>query len=170
MGREPQRPGLAAGPVQGAIVRHAGDQEKEIQLATATRPMSRRRLLLASLGLALAGCARERAGTGSDSQQASCAPGGPDLRVTARSLRCDTDCLAAPAGQPFTIIMDNRDAGIPHNVAVDTDPRMSETLFKGRLVDGKATITDRVPARPASTYDFRCDVHPSAMNGTFIVG
>jgi hypothetical protein len=50
--------------------------------------------------------------------------------------------------------MDNQDAGIPHphHVAIDTDPRTTRALFTGRLVDGVATVTGRVPrSRQAPT-------------------
>lgn len=91
------------------------------------------------------------------------------LHVAARNLRFETACLAGPAGgspSPWTT-----NAGIPHphHVAIDSDPRTTRALFKGRLVDGVATVTDRVPALPAGTDDLRCGVHPSTMNGTLVV-
>lgn len=117
--------------------------------------MLRRRLLLAPL----AGGALARPGTGSHPSR------GP-ARQAAAPARCGPQPafghrLPGRAGRPFAITRDHRDAGVLHNVAIDTDARTTRALFRGRLVDGVATVTDRVPALPASTYYFRCDVHPS---------
>jgi hypothetical protein len=168
--QEPQGPGLAAAPVPRSDRRHAGHQQEVIRLATPIRAMSRRRFLLAPLVLALAGCGPTRPGTGGDPKQATCTPGGRDLRVTARNLRFDIDCLAAPAGRPAGQ-HHHRQPGRrhPHNPAIDTDPPSTRALFTGSLVDGVATVTDRVPALPAGTYSFRRDMHPSTMSGTLVL-
>jgi plastocyanin len=42
-------------------------------------------------------------------------------------------------------------------------------LFRGDLVTGATTATYDIPALPAGTYYFQCDVHPT-MNGTVVVG
>jgi len=110
--------------------------------------------------------------TSQESQQAktsSCAPSGTSLSVTADNIHFSAGCLAAPAGQPFTITFDNKDSGVPHNVAIYSDSSASKVLFRGQIVTGATTTTYHVPALPAGTYYFRCDVHPTAMHGTFIV-
>jgi plastocyanin len=99
---------------------------------------------------------------------ASCEPDGAKLTVVAEATAFDTDCLAAPAGKPFTIVLDNKDAGVLHNVSIYTDASAGTTLFLGDLVTGPKTITYKVPALDAGTYYFRCDVHPQ-MSGTFVV-
>ena len=76
--------------------------------------------------------------------------------------------LVAPAGEAFEIEFDNRDEGVPHNVAVYEDDSAEESLFVGDLVEGPTTITYDVPALDAGEYYFRCDVHP-AMSGTLEV-
>jgi hypothetical protein len=45
-----------------------------------------------------------------------------------------------------------------------------EWTFAGDLVTGPATATYDVPAIPAGTYFFHCDVHPTQMFGTFVSG
>ena len=110
--------------------------------------------------------------TSQESQQAktsSCAPSGTSLSVTADNIHFSAGCLAAPTGQPFTITFDNKDSGVPHNVAIYSDSSASKVLFRGQIVTGATTTTYHVPALPAGTYYFRCDVHPTAMHGTFIV-
>jgi len=100
---------------------------------------------------------------------AACAPEGTALTVVAEQMAFDTDCLAAPADTAFTIAFDNKDLGVPHNVSIYKDDSATEALFTGELVTGPGKITYKVPALPAGTYFFRCDVHPT-MNGTFVVG
>jgi len=100
---------------------------------------------------------------------AACEPKGTELRISAQGIAFDTDCLAAPADTPFTIVFDNKDAGIPHNVAVYTDPSAATSLFVGEIITGPAAITYKVGPQKAGTYFFRCDVHPTVMTGTFVV-
>ena len=102
-------------------------------------------------------------------QAAHCSPTGTSLVVTAKGVHFDKSCLAAPAGKPFTITFTNTDSGVPHNVAVYTNSSGTTNLFRGSIVTGPKTATYHVPALKAGTYYFRCDVHPQAMNGTFVV-
>jgi len=87
----------------------------------------------------------------------------------AHNIAFNTKCLAAPANTPFKILFMNMDVGTPHNVAIFTDPAATKSLFTGALVTGPKTVTYQVPALPAGTYYFRCDVHPTQMFGTFVV-
>jgi plastocyanin len=105
-----------------------------------------------------------------DSQSgATCSPNGTALSVIALDGKFDKKCLAAPAGQAFTIDFKNLDRGLPHNVAIYRDPTAQKVLFQGDLVDGPGVTTYSVPALPAGRWFFRCDPHPD-MNGTFVVG
>ena len=100
---------------------------------------------------------------------ASCSPNGTALSITAFDSKFNKNCLAAPAGQNFTIDFQNLDRGIPHNVAIYEDETAQKTLFKGDLVDGPGKTTYAVQALSAGKFFFRCDPHPD-MKGTFIVG
>ncbi|HXF57580.1 MAG TPA: cupredoxin domain-containing protein [Actinomycetota bacterium] len=102
-------------------------------------------------------------------QAATCRPDGTELHLVAQGLRFDTGCLAAPAGRPFRLSFDNRDSGVPHNLAIYTDQSASEALFQGEIVTGPASTTYRVEALAPGSYFFRCDVHPNLMLGTFVV-
>jgi plastocyanin len=86
------------------------------------------------------------------------------LQVSASGLKFDTNHLTAPAGTAFEIVFDNQDPD-QHNVAIHNG---STPLFTGEIFGGPKTVTYSVPALPAGTYTFQCDVHPF-MNGTFTV-
>jgi nitrite reductase (NO-forming) len=99
----------------------------------------------------------------------TCVPAGTQVHLTAHNAMFDTDCLAAPAGAAFTVVLNNLDPGVPHNLSIYTDATASQTLFTGALVSGPNKTTYRVRALKPGTYYFRCDVHPATMHGTFIV-
>ena len=100
----------------------------------------------------------------------ACAPSGTALSIAANDKKFDKDCLAAPADEAFTIAFDNRDAAVPHNVAIYDGPGSNKALFKGEIILGPNTTTYTVPAQPAGTYEFRCDPHDDTMIGVFVVG
>jgi hypothetical protein len=103
----------------------------------------------------------------------ACQPTGTTVEVTALGIAFDTDCLAAPADQAFTLTFDNEDPSVPHNVDIlSADPAFdpsAQTLFATDLITGPVTQSFDAPAIPAGTYFFRCDVHPQQMFGTFVV-
>ena len=127
-------------------------------------------LLCALAGAAILGAACS-SGTSAASlkQMATCTASGNALRISANNLTFDRTCLAAPANQPFTITFTNQENGIPHNVAIYPNGQGGSPLFKGGIVTGVQTTVYRVPALPAGTYYFQCDVHPD-MNGALVVG
>jgi plastocyanin len=113
-------------------------------------------------GLTLSACS----GGGGTAAKATCHPSGTALTVTAQNTAFDTDCLAAPAGHPFTIAFDNKDGGTSHNVAIYTDS--GTNVFRGEVFVGPKTETYHVGALKPGTYEFRCDVH-ATMRGAFVV-
>jgi plastocyanin len=102
-----------------------------------------------------------------------CSPSGTTVKVVAKGIAFDTNCLAAPAKQAFTIDFDNQDAGIPHNVEVYTNSSATQRLAGAAgptdTITGVTTTTYKVSPLPPGTYYFQCDVHPTQMFGTFIV-
>ena len=91
---------------------------------------------------------------------------GATLHISAQNIAFDTDHLAAAAGQAFVLEFDNNDAGVPHNVEI-LDAH-GASMFKGQIITGPATASYQVPALPAGSYTFLCDVHPN-MTGTLTV-
>jgi plastocyanin len=106
---------------------------------------------------------------GDSGSGATCSPSGTELHIAvlaSRSHHFTKDCLAAPAGVPFTIQFANGDTSSHGNHSIHifgVDPEfVGERAFHG------TSITYEVPAYAAGNYQFRCDEHPE-MNGTFIV-
>lgn len=127
-------------------------------------------LLCALAGCAILGAACS-SGTSSASlkEMATCTPSGTSLRIIANNLTFSSNCLAAPANQPFTITFNNQENGIPHNISIYPSGQGGKALFKGATVTGVQTTVYRVQGLPAGTYYFQCDVHPD-MNGALVVG
>lgn len=99
---------------------------------------------------------------------AGCLPSGAALSIVAKDTAFDKACLAAPAGQSFTIAFKSDDA-LPHNIAVLEGHSSTKVLFRGEIFPGPKTTTYDVPALKAGTYAFHCEVHPDQMKGTFVV-
>jgi plastocyanin len=87
--------------------------------------------------------------------------------VTAQGVAFDRTQLAVPAGRSFPLLFENRD-GAPHNVRIYDDAG-AQPLFVGEIFGGPSSRTYEVPAIPAGTHRFRCDVHPE-MSGTVVAG
>jgi plastocyanin len=94
------------------------------------------------------------------------APTGPV--ITATALQFNTAQLAMPANTPTDLQFTNNDPGTQHNVDIFKDSSYTTSVFKGDLITGPDTVTYNVPALPAATYYFKCDVHPT-MTGTLTV-
>ena len=93
---------------------------------------------------------------------------GPTLAVSAANVAFEQATLTAPAGVPFKIDFDNKDSGIPHNVAIHEGSAAGAEVFKGEIFPGPAKKTYDVPALTAGSYAFVCSVHPN-MTGTLTV-
>jgi plastocyanin len=98
-------------------------------------------------------------------------PAGPvTIEIVGRNLLFDKRVITASAGNLVTIIFDNRDPGVLHNVAFYTNARATTPIFIGELFPGPRVVEESftAPSSPGN-YFFRCDVHPDTMTGTFAV-
>jgi cytochrome c oxidase subunit 2 len=100
------------------------------------------------------------------------APGSPPPPGAALQLSASTavsfeqNQLTAPAGVPFVIHFENKQAGVPHNVWIKD--ASGTDLFQGPDVQGGQAADYNVPASAAGTYTFYCHIHPN-MTGTLEV-
>jgi plastocyanin len=100
--------------------------------------------------------------------------GGPtELTVVAKNLAFDKRSLSAGAGGKVTVVFDNQDAGVLHNLAFYRSKSSTAQPLadgsKGNLISGPAKETLTFTAPSAGNYYFHCDVHPDTMNGSFVV-
>ena len=105
---------------------------------------------------ALAACGSTALGF--DSPPASLDPGSP--HIAAAGVAFDRESLDVPAGRPFILVFENREA-VQHNVSIYADAALQRRLFEGVLFGGPATRWYPVPALAAGTYVFVCDLHPN---------
>ena len=93
---------------------------------------------------------------------------GEIVRIKAKNFAFDVSRITVPAKARVIVEFENEDDA-PHNVAFSTNPSLTATIYKGKIITGPGMITYvfTAPALPG-TYFFRCDVHPS-MQGPFIV-
>jgi plastocyanin len=99
------------------------------------------------------------------------AAGGPaTITLVAQNQKWDKGTVSAGADAPVTVIMDNRDPGVLHNVAFYTNRSATQKIFGSELVAGPVQQTSNFTAPPTpGSYFFRCDVHADTMSGTFTV-
>ena len=92
---------------------------------------------------------------------------GTVVDISALNIEFEQKEVSAPAGVPFVIHFDNKDAGIPHDIEIKDS--MGMVVFKGDIVTGVTQVDYQVPALAAGTYPFVCTVHPN-MTGTITAG
>src|SRR5689334_23216419 len=118
-------------------------------------------IALAALAMGAAACGNGHA-LGADVAPASLDPASPHL--VAADIAYDQQTLTVPAGRPFVLVFENRDS-VQHNVSIYTNAALEGRQFEGVLFTGPATRWYPVPALPAGTYIFACELHPN-MRGT----
>jgi plastocyanin len=91
-------------------------------------------------------------------------PAVPQISASS-AVSFDTKLLIVPAGRPFDLVFDNKQAGVPHNVKIGDSAAMATVIFDGDVVTGPAQVTYHVPAITQGDYYFQCKIHPN-MNGT----
>jgi plastocyanin len=144
-------------------------------------------LTAAALFAAACGDDDESGGNGGESTTAAASPtedegengsptdgaGGGDsveLEITAENTTFDETELTALAGADVTLIYDNDDEGIQHNWSLYETADAAEVIFEGPITTGVEQVRYEftAPTDPG-TYHYQCDIHPTQMDGDFIV-
>ncbi|CAN5726941.1 hypothetical protein BH20ACT2_BH20ACT2_21420 [soil metagenome] len=119
-------------------------------------------MALLAAGLVLAACGGDEP---ADEAAAGCATvSAGEVTVVAEDLAWDPKCIEAPAKEPFTIVVDNRDDGIAHNIHLLEAPEPNATELENGPVTQELELT-----LVAGEYRYVCDIHPN-MTGTLSVG
>jgi plastocyanin len=93
---------------------------------------------------------------------------GTTITIVGVSSTFDEEELEAPAG-PITIVFDNQDSGIVHNVRFfDGDDADADVVGETELEIGPIEQTLEMELDEGS-YFFQCDAHPATMTGTLVV-
>ena len=85
--------------------------------------------------------------------------------ITARNVEFEPTTVAMVAGVPLRLVLQNEDAGIPHNILVrggGTD------IGKTEIVTGIDRAELAFGPLPPGDYAFLCEIHPN-MAGTITV-
>jgi plastocyanin len=127
-------------------------------------------LLLVSL-IALLACIAGCTGEGeTPTETVTPPPDSVEISLLAENFAFNRSEISVPAGSTVVIRLENRDAGVGHNVAVYETDAADNAIFRGDIITGPAEIvyTFAAPGVPG-TYVFLCDPHPVQMRGAFVV-
>ena len=129
--------------------------------------MRRRPLLptLASVSFVAAGLVAACSGSGAGPGDALASFAGAGATLEAVNIQFEPTTITLPAGQPLRLVLDNKDAGVPHDIQVFQGDTVYATSPR---VTGPAVTEVRFGPLTPSRYQFRCQVHP-AMVGTLVV-
>jgi plastocyanin len=123
---------------------------------------ARRRLpvVVIALGVALgAGCGGDDGPTSDEA-----VPDDPDAVVVAEDMAFEPGEVEVAAGEPVTLVIDNRDDGVEHNIRVEGAPEPNGTPL--RLGPSQQALTVELEA---GEHAVTCDIHPN-MEATVVAG
>jgi plastocyanin len=90
-----------------------------------------------------------------------------DVVITAEGIKWTTTSVQAPAGKAFSLALDNRDQGAPHDIQISDSS--GKQVYKTEVVTGPKAQVFQAPALQAGSYPFKCTIHPN-MTGTITAG
>jgi plastocyanin len=92
-----------------------------------------------------------------------------NIVIHAQSTQYNERQITVKAKLPARMTFINLDKGVYHNIAVYTKTPGGEPLWTGEPVRGINKVLYETEFTRPGTFSFRCDFHPTAMIGTFVV-
>jgi hypothetical protein len=126
-------------------------------------PEARRAALIVALIAALvSACSSGSAGSGASAAIPSLGPDGVlHLTIVARNIAFQSGAVTVPGGPPLDIVLDNQDAGVPHDLGVYAGNNHSTKLATTEIVQGPGKGQLSAGPLPAGSYQLICSVHPA---------
>jgi plastocyanin len=120
--------------------------------------------VLAALGIAGAGC-------GEAAPTAPPASADPQaIEIVAENLASRPASMSVPAGAELQVRFDNRDAGVPHHIALMADAQFSTKLAETKIEVGPIVQELVVPGLVPGAYRFLCTIHPTMTTDLTVKG
>ena len=94
------------------------------------------------------------------------------VTLVAEAVRWNVDELTAPAGETWSLVLENRDKeSHPHNFTIIDGPDFADRIYQTPNSVGPIVETYELPGLPAGTYEYICTVasHRAVMHGTLTV-
>jgi plastocyanin len=139
-----------------------GDGDEEADETPAPGPSA------ANTTIATGGTGAQGHDHGQGAADSDCPAASMSLKITASNTKFDTNCLAGTANQPLTLSYENKDQ-TTHGLVFLESHTAAEPFFRVEVFTGPKTQSVTIPAQRPGTYAFHCQVHPTAMSGTFVV-
>lgn len=83
------------------------------------------------------------------------------LVLVARDIAFTPAEVSMTSGTALTVVLDNQDVGVPHDVLLLGGPGEGTKLAKTEIVSGVAQARFSIPPLAPGGYRFICDVHPT---------
>jgi plastocyanin len=100
--------------------------------------------------------------TSTTGQEHGCAVvDGREATIVAKDLAWDVPCIQAPEGIAFTLVVDNQDVDVNHNIQIALDTEILHTPLEAGPIQQRLDV----PALPAGEHSYVCEIHPN-MTGT----
>ena len=84
-----------------------------------------------------------------------------EVTIVAKDLAWDVPCIQAPEGIAFTVVVDNQDVDVNHNLQIALDDEILHTPLETGPIQQRL----EVPALDAGNHSYVCEIHPN-MTGT----